>query len=71
MEIGEWRRDDSDANGESTDSDGGMHDENCAGCLRIVKAEEERRIGSWSEERVEVGLDVEVGRAVVGQNRAG
>lgn len=59
MELRHWHRDDS-ASSESGDSSDGMHDENCAGCLRIVK-EEEERLRSWQENEpvVEGGIDLE------------
>lgn len=62
MEFKVWQQDDSDVYDSGT-SDDGMHDENCAGCLRIVKAEEERlRVwpeGARSGGREEKGLDLE------------
>lgn len=59
MEIRHWQRDDS-VSSESGDSGDGMHDENCAGCLRIVKDEKER-LRSWQESEgvVESGTDLE------------
>ena len=47
MELRHWQRAESDAS-ESEDSGDGMHDENCPGCLRIVK-EEEERLRRWPQ----------------------
>lgn len=59
MELRHWQREES-VSSESGDSGDGMHDENCAGCLRIVK-EEEERLRSWQENErvVEAGTGLE------------
>lgn len=42
MELGHWQRQDSDYDG-SEDSGDGISDDNCAGCSRIMREEEEKR----------------------------
>lgn len=62
MELRHWQRDDSESS-ESGDSGDEMHDENCAGCLRIMKEEEERLRACWREN----GRLVEGGTHVKGE----